>query len=142
MLKTPNNKMPHKDLLNAALAVRGNAYAPYSKFHVGAAILAADGQVYTGCNVENAAYPEGQCAEASAISAMVAGGSLEIREICIVKKGSGLVAPCGGCRQKINEFAGADVPIFVQGADGGLQAYTLGELLPMAFGKNNLETGK
>ncbi|MBL4853504.1 MAG: cytidine deaminase [Robiginitomaculum sp.] len=132
---------PNKDLLKVAQAVRENAYAPYSKFHVGAAILAADGQIYAGCNVENAAYPEGQCAEASAISAMVSGGSLEIRQICIVKKGGGLVAPCGGCRQKINEFAGADVPIFVQGADGALQSYTLGELLPAAFGRNNLEVG-
>lgn len=129
---------PHKDLLKIAQAVRENAYAPYSKFQVGAALLGTDGNVYVGCNVENAAYPEGQCAEASAISAMVAGGCTEIAQICIVKKGGGRVAPCGGCRQKINEFAGADVPIFVQGKDGALQSYTLGELLPIAFGKNNL----
>lgn len=134
--------IPHKDLLKTAQAVREHAYAPYSKFQVGAAVLGADGNVYAGCNVENAAYPEGQCAEASAISAMVAGGCLEIAQICIVKKGGGKVAPCGGCRQKINEFAGADVPIFVQGKDGALQSYTLGELLPIAFGKTNLETDK
>ena len=129
---------PHSDLLKMAQAVRNNAYAPYSKFQVGAAILGVDGNIYMGCNVENAAYPEGQCAEASAISAMVAGGCLEIAQICIVKKGGGKVAPCGGCRQKINEFASADVPIFVQGKGGDLQSYTLGELLPIAFGKSDL----
>lgn len=131
---------PHKDLLKSAQAVRENAYAPYSKFQVGAAVLGADGEIYAGCNVENAAYPEGACAEANAIAAMVAGGCTEIAQIAIVKKGGGKVAPCGGCRQKINEFAGADVPIFVQGKDGALQPYTLGELLPVAFGKSNLET--
>ncbi len=136
-------KTPHADLLKTAQAVRGNAYAPYSKFQVGAAVLGVDGNVYAGCNVENAAYPEGQCAEASAISAMVAGGCTEITQILIVKKGGenddAKVAPCGGCRQKINEFAGVDVPIFVQGKNGTLQSYTLGELLPVAFGKSNLE---
>jgi len=131
--------IPHMDLLKTAQAVRENAYAPYSRFQVGAAILGVDGNVYAGCNVENAAYPEGQCAEASAIAAMVAGGCLEISQICIVKKGGGKVAPCGGCRQKINEFAGASLPIFVQSKDGSLQSYTLGELLPNAFGKTNLE---
>jgi len=70
---------------------------------------------------------------------MVAGGCLEIAQICIVKKGGGKVAPCGGCRQKLNEFASADMPIFVQGKDEELQSYTLGELLPIAFGKTNLE---
>ena len=129
---------PHADLLDTALAVRKFAYAPYSKFQVGAAVLGADGRVYAGCNVENAAYPEGACAEANAIAAMVAGGCTEIAQIAIVKKGGGKVAPCGGCRQKINEFADADVPIFVQGKDGGVQSYSLGELLPIAFGKSNL----
>jgi len=136
-------KTPHDDLLKTAQTVRDNAYAPYSGFQVGAAVLGADGNIYAGCNVENAAYPEGQCAEASAISAMVAGGCTEIAQILIVKKGAknddAKVAPCGGCRQKINEFADADVPIFVQGKDGALQFYTLGELLPVAFGKNDLE---
>jgi len=136
---TLNNVTPHADLLKMAQAVRGNAYAPYSGFQVGAAVLGADGNIYSGCNVENAAYPEGLCAEASAISAMVAGGCLEIAQICIVKKGGGKVAPCGGCRQKLNEFASADMPIFVQGKDEELQSYTLGELLPIAFGKTNLE---
>ena len=139
MTATLNTVTPHADLLKTAQAVRENAYAPYSKFQVGAAILGVDGNIYVGCNVENAAYPEGQCAEASAISAMVAGGCLEIAQICIVKKGGGRVAPCGGCRQKINEFADTDMPIFVQGKDDELQSYTLGELLPIAFGKTNLE---
>lgn len=142
MPNTLNSVTPHADLLKTAQLVRGHAYAPYSGFHVGAAVLGADGNVYAGCNVENAAYPEGQCAEASAISAMVAGGCTEIAQICIVKNGGGSVAPCGGCRQKINEFAGADVPIFVQGKDGALQSYTLGELLPISFGKSDLGTDK
>lgn len=139
MPNTLNNVTPHADLFKTAQAVRENAYAPYSRFQVGAAILGVDGNVYAGCNVENAAYPEGQCAEASAIAAMVAGGCLEIAQILIVKKGGGRVAPCGGCRQKINEFAGVNTPIFVQGKDGDLQSYTLEELLPIAFGKSNLD---
>lgn len=143
MSNTLKNAPPHADLLKTAQAVRDHAYAPYSRFQVGAAVLGADGNIYAGCNVENAAYPEGQCAEASAIAAMVAGGCLEIAQICIVKKSikndNTKVAPCGGCRQKMNEFAGADVPIFVQGKDDDLQSYTLGELLPIAFGRTNLE---
>jgi cytidine deaminase len=143
MSNTLKNASPHKDLLTVAQIVRDNAYAPYSNFQVGAAILGADGNIYAGCNVENAAYPEGQCAEASAIAAMVAGGCLEIAQICIVKKSikndNAKVAPCGGCRQKLNEFAGADMPIFVQGNDGNLQSYALGKLLPIAFGRTNLE---
>ncbi len=142
MPNTVNNVTPHADLLKTAQAVLGNAYAPYSRFQVGAAILGVDGNIYAGCNVENAAYPEGQCAEASAIAAMVAGGCLEIAQICIVKKStktdSAQVAPCGGCRQKINEFARADTPIFVHGKGGDLKSYTLGALLPVAFGKQDL----
>ncbi len=130
---------PDPKLIPAAKAVREHAYAPYSNFKVGAALLADDGRLYAGCNVENAAYPEGQCAEASAISAMIAGGSKRVKEILIVKKGHGKIAPCGGCRQKLNEFADAELPIYVQGADGVLQCYSLGELLPIAFGKTHLE---
>ncbi|HHI88764.1 MAG TPA: cytidine deaminase [Hellea balneolensis] len=130
---------PEARLVFAAQTVRENAYAPYSGFKVGAALLADDGQVYAGCNVENAAYPEGQCAEASAISAMIAGGGCKVQQIVIVKKGHGKIAPCGGCRQKLNEFAESDLPIYVQGADGALQCYSLGELLPVAFGKKHLE---
>ena len=130
---------PHKDLAPAALAVRDKAYAPYSNFAVGAAVLGKDGNIYAGCNVENAAYPEGVCAEANAIAAMIAGGCQDIAQVFIVKKGAGLIAPCGGCRQKINEFADADTPIFVYGQNQEIQSYTLGTLLPLAFGRQNLD---
>ncbi len=130
---------PDTRTLEAAKRVREHAYAPYSGFKVGAAVLADDGNIYAGCNVENAAFPLGQCAEASAISAMIAGGGKKILEIVIVKKGEGKIAPCGGCRQKINEFAKADTPIFVQATKGDLQCYSLAELLPIAFGRQHLE---
>ena len=92
-------------LFDAAKAAQAKAYAPYSRFKVGAAILADDGRIYAGCNVENAAYPEGSCAEAGAIAAMVAGGERRIAEILVVGDGENLVTPCGGCRQRIREFA-------------------------------------
>ena len=139
MNKNSHPQKIHSELHAAAKLVREQAYAPYSGFKVGAALLADDGHIYVGCNVENAAYPEGQCAEASAISAMIAGGGKRVCEILIVKKGKGKIAPCGGCRQKLNEFADAKLPVFVQGEDGELQGYSLGELLPIAFGKTNLE---
>ena len=91
------------ELFAAAEAVRARAYAPYSRFAVGAAILADDGRVYAGCNVENAAYPIGNCAEASAIAAMIAGGGRRIRRVYVTGPGAVPVTPCGGCRQRIRE---------------------------------------
>ena len=114
MTKTPTDQA----LFEAAEAVRARAYAPYSNFHVGAAILADDGQIYAGCNVENAAYPVGNCAEPSAIAAMLAGGGKRIKRIYVTGPGTMPVTPCGGCRQRIREFADPDVVIVSHGIDG------------------------
>ncbi len=122
-------------LFEAAERVRENAHAPYSGFFVGAAILADDGKIYAGCNVENAAYPQGNCAEASAISAMLAGGGRRIKHILTTGPGTEPVTPCGGCRQRIREFADLDVNITCLGADGGEPLFTsLEQLLPHSFG--------
>ena len=123
-----------QDLYEAAEAVRAQAYAPYSKFRVGAAILADDGQIYAGCNVENAAYPLGNCAESSAISAMIAGGGRRITRVYVTGPGREPVTPCGGCRQRIREFADLDVTIISHGVDGEPLVSTLDELLPHSFG--------
>mgnify|MGYP002620324722 CR=1 FL=1 len=120
-------------LLQTALQVREAAYAPYSRFKVGAAIRAASGQVYAGCNVENAAYPQGTCAEAGAIAAMIASGDTRITEVCVVADAPDPVTPCGGCRQKLREFAGPDVPVTMATTDGKSVTMTMGELLPGAF---------
>ena len=93
------------DLVKKAIEIRHRAYAPYSNFLVGAAIKAKDGSIFYGCNVENAAYPEGTCAEAGAISAMIAAGQTEILEVAVAADSSTPVTPCGGCRQKLSEFS-------------------------------------
>src|SRR3546814_6969704 len=93
------------DLVEAAIAAMAKAYAPYSNFPVGAAVRGASGKVYSGCNVENAAYPQGCCAEASAISALVMGGERRLVEAAVAGAGDALVTPCGGCRQRLREFA-------------------------------------
>ena len=111
---------------------------PTSRFQVGAAIRAEDGTIYGGCNVENAAYPRGWCAEASAIAAMVGAGRARIVEALVISGGGALCTPCGGCRQKLREFAGDDLPIHVCGPDGWRRSFTLGELLPFSFGPHNL----
>ncbi len=121
------------DLFNAARAVMANAHAPYSKFPVGAAIRSASGAIYAGCNVENASYPEGCCAETSAIAAMVAAGETAIAEIAIVADRMPLIPPCGGCRQRLAEFAGPEAKIHLCDGAGIAQTVTLGELLPQAF---------
>ncbi|AQT05097.1 cytidine deaminase [Acetobacter persici] len=131
------------DLTQKALAARCNAYAPYSRFHVGAALITEEGQVFAGCNVENAAYPEGVCAEAGAISAMIAaGGSRKIATILVAGKGPAPCLPCGGCRQKIREFATQRTCVLVVDEDGKqLFKDDLHALLPASFGPENLETG-
>ena len=128
-----------KALFEAAEKVRGKAHAPYSKFHVGAAILADDGNIYAGCNVENAAYPLGNCAEASAIAAMIAGGGKRITRLFVTGPGAVPVTPCGGCRQRIREFAELNTPIICLGVDGRPLMTTLGELLPHSFGPEFLD---
>lgn len=125
-------------LFEAARTIQAKAYAPYSRFKVGAAIATPDGQVFTGCNVENAAYPVGSCAEAGAIAAMIAGGQSRIGEIVVMGEGESLCTPCGGCRQRIREFAAPDTTIHVAGPDGIRRSFTLDELLPFSFGPDNL----
>jgi len=128
-------------LIEAAAAARANAYAPYSRFAVGAAIRAEDGSLHVGANVENAAYPQGQCAEASAIGAMIAAGRRRIGEMVVLADGAALCTPCGGCRQRIREFADAGTNIHLCGPEGLRRTITLGELLPFAFGPDNLAAG-
>ena len=126
------------DLLSLARTMMGRAYAPYSQFHVGAALRAEDGSIHGGCNVENAAYPQGLCAEASAMAALVGAGRRRIVEALVIGGGDALCTPCGGCRQKLREFSGDDLPIHVCGPEGWRRTLTLGELLPLSFGPHNL----
>ncbi len=125
-------------LFEAALAARERAYAPYSHYRVGAALADESGRVFAGCNVENAAYPVGTCAEAGAIAAMAAGGGRRIEAILVVADGPALVAPCGACRQRIREFATEDTPVHLADLGGVKRALTLGDLLPFAFGPDTL----
>ena len=122
---------PMLELARQALA---NAHAPYSRFRVGACIRAASGRLYAGCNVENVAHPVGQCAEATAIGAMVAGGDREIAEVVVATERSEPCPPCGRCRQQLSEFARADTRVHLCGPAGVLVSTTLGALLPLAFG--------
>lgn len=126
-------------MLKAAKAIRENAHAPYSGFKVGAAIRAASGKIYAGCNVENAAYPLGTCAEGGAISAMIAAGDTEIVEVLVIADAPSPVTPCGGCRQKIAEFAPPNVPIIMCNMKGDVEETTIGDLLPRAFAKAHME---
>jgi cytidine deaminase len=133
--------MPDAALIAAAVAARAKAYAPYSRFLVGAAVKDETGAVHPGCNVENAAYPQGTCAEAGAIAAMVLAGGRKIVEAVVVGGGDGLVTPCGGCRQKLREFGAQDLTIHVCDETGRIKrSFTLGELLPASFGPENLSS--
>ncbi len=122
----------------AARNVRENAYAPYSGFQVGAAIRGASGAIYAGCNVENVAYPQGTCAEAGAIAAMVAAGETRLSEVYVIADGPEPVAPCGGCRQKLREFGAEDVPVTMATLAGTEARTTLGALLPGAFATTHM----
>jgi cytidine deaminase len=131
--------MSADDLYPAALAVRERAYAPYSGYLVGAAIRDEGGRVHAAANVENAAYPQSQCAEASAIGVMVAAGGRRIVEVLVVAdERLGLPSPCGACRQRLREFAALDTPIHLAGPAGVIRTVTLGELLPISFGPEYL----
>ena len=125
-------------LLAAARAAQKRAHAPYSRFLVGAAVLDEQDRVHAGCNVENAAYPLGSCAEAGAIAALVASGGTRILALLVVGDGEGLVTPCGGCRQRLREFAAADTPILVADRERVRARFTLEQLLPASFGPENL----
>ena len=129
---------PLAALLAAARAARVRAYAPYSRFHVGAALLDDQGRIHAGCNVENAAYPQGQCAEATAIGHLVMAGGARILAAVVVGVADAPVTPCGGCRQRLREFAADDCPIWVADLDVVRARFTLGELLPASFGPSHL----
>ncbi|RUO27156.1 cytidine deaminase [Aliidiomarina minuta] len=114
------------------------SYSPYSGFPVGAAILSENGKVFSACNVENAAYPEGICAEAGAISAMVLAGERRIKDIYVMGNGDALVSPCGGCRQRIREFADEHTQVHICGPEGVRRSLNINELLPLSFGPEHL----
>lgn len=142
---TPTEDLPGpalQTLLAAARAARARAYAPYSGFAVGAAVLDEQGRVHAGCNVENAAYPQGWCAETSALAAMVGAGGRAVRAVVVVGEADEPVTPCGGCRQRLREFARDDCPVVV--ADGARvrARFTLGGLLPAGFGPSHLGVGE
>lgn len=125
-------------LLEAAREAQGRAYAPYSRFPVGAAVLDEHDRVHAGCNVENAAFPLGTCAEAMAIGALVASGARQVRALLVLGNGEPLATPCGGCRQRLREFAGPATPVAIANRDGVRAWFTLEELLPRSFGPENL----
>jgi len=122
------------DLLHLARTMMVRAHAPYSKFHVGAAVRDEDGGLHGGCNVENAAYPQGICAEAGAVAALVAAGKRRVLECLVIGPGPEMITPCGGCRQKLREFAADEMKVHLCGPDGLHRTVTLGMLLPMSFG--------
>lgn len=126
------------EMLSLACGVRERAYVPYSGFAVGAVVRGRAGGVHLGCNVENAAYPEGTCAEAGAIAAMIAAGEREITEVLVVADSPEPVTPCGGCRQKLAEFGAPDVPVTLCNLDGKVWNTTIGALLPGAFDKGQM----
>jgi cytidine deaminase len=126
------------ELFSAALAVQANAYVPYSHFGVGCAVRSVTGRVYVGCNVENAAYPQGWCAEASALSAMVSAGETAVAAVVTVADGDRLTTCCGGCRQKVREFAVAGTLVHACGPEGLRRTFTVDELLPESFGPDHL----
>ncbi|SHI64407.1 cytidine deaminase [Wenxinia saemankumensis] len=133
--------MSDTDLLAAARAIRERAYAPYSNFKVGAAIRTPSGAVFTGVNVENAAYPEGTCAEAGAIAAMIAGGETRIAEVAVIADAPRPVTPCGGCRQKLAEFGAGDTPVTMANLAGTEERTTLAALLPGGFTSSDMAAG-
>ena len=126
------------DLFAAAVAAMKHAHAPYSGVPVGAAIRTPGGAVYAGCNVENASYPEGTCAETTAIGHMIMGGEKEIAEVAVVAEKKDLITPCGGCRQRLAEFGTPETRIHLCDSNGVRETVTLGDLLPKAFGQEAL----
>ncbi len=128
-----------EEMLQMARGAMEKSYSPYSEFPVGAVIKAQSGKLYAGCNVENAAYPAGSCAEQGAISAMILGGDTKIQEMVVMGNGKQLVSPCGSCRQRIREFADPETVIHICDKNGVRKSMTLDELLPVSFGPENLK---
>ncbi|MBT6442534.1 MAG: cytidine deaminase [Alphaproteobacteria bacterium] len=127
------------EMVVLARAAQENAHAPYSNFHVGACVRTESGALYAGCNVENAAYPQGQCAEASAIGNMVTSGGHRIVEVVVIGGGERLCTPCGGCRQRLTEFCDPDTPVHICGTEGLRKTLTVADLMPFAFVADNLD---
>lgn len=122
-----------RDLFEAATAAMAKAYAPYSKFPVGAAIRTADGRVYAGCNIEVASYPEGWCAETTALAHYVMGGGGKIAEIAVVAERMPKVTPCGGCRQRLAEFSDPTTKLHLCDETGIVETVTMADILPFGF---------
>lgn len=137
-LRVPDDVMQR--LVEAARAARERAYAPYSRFAVGAAVLDEHGHIHAGCNVENAAYPQGLCAEAGALAHLVLAGGRRVLAAAVVGDASSPVTPCGGCRQRLREFAADDAPVWVADLSSVRARFKLGELLPSSFGPLHLPT--
>ncbi|MEO5734282.1 MAG: cytidine deaminase [Rubrivivax sp.] len=125
-------------LVDAARAAREHSHSPYSHFAVGAAVLDEQGRIHAGCNVENAAYPQGWCAETSALAALVGAGGKRVVAALVYGASEHPVTPCGGCRQRLREFASDDCPVWVAGPAGIIATFTLGDLLPNSFGPHHL----
>lgn len=138
MTESPTDEALMQRLVEAARAARHLAYAPYSRFPVGAAMLDELGRIHAGCNIENAAYPQGLCAEATALAHLVMAGGRQVRAVAVVGVAPSAVTPCGGCRQKLREFAGDEVPIWSADLHVVQARHTLGELLPASFGPAHL----
>lgn len=138
-MTTPIDEQTWQRLIDEAAMVRGRAYAPYSGFQVGASLLTSDGEIISGCNVENATFGATVCAERNAISAAVARGVREFAALCVITPADRPVAPCGICRQVLAEFSG-DLPILMITTAGDRLHVELSELLPHRFGPSDLET--
>ena len=136
--RSSNVEARQPELIAAATVARSSAHAPYSRFAVGAAVLDEHGHIHAGCNVENAAYPQGWCAEASALAAMVLAGGQRALAVAVCAVAPQPVTPCGGCRQKLREFAADDCPVWVADLSGLRATFTLGGLLPHSFGPDHL----
>jgi cytidine deaminase len=134
--------MSTEQLFEAARDAMALCYAPYSKFPVGAAIRAEDGKIYKGANIENLAFPQGWCAECTAIGAMVMGGQRKIVEIAVIAEKMALCPPCGGCRQKIAEFGDRDTRIYLCDETGIKKTMTMDELLPFSFQTDTIDGAK
>ena len=136
-----NNRVTHppKNMLEAATAMLDKAYAPYSNFHVGCCIKGSDGNLYSGCNVENASYSVTQCAEGNAIGNMVTHGCTKIVAVLVITRGSQPICPCGACRQRILEFSGSDTLIYSCATNGACNEYCFDEMMPFTFSKHDLD---
>ncbi len=126
-------------LLAAALEARARSHSPYSGYAVGAAVLDEQGRIHAGCNIENAAYPQGWCAEASALTALRMAGGQRALAVLVTGPGPDIITPCGGCRQKLREFAARDLVVIAGDPTGIRQQWTLEQLLPFSFGPEHLK---